>query len=60
MTKLEEHGFNVYDYRLYDTLNPDALGELIASADSAIRVEFQVQEFGVTVSENGVVNVEPS
>lgn len=60
VTELAEHGLDWHDYRLRDTLDPDALEKLIATADSTIRVEFQVREFWVTASEEGAVNVESS
>lgn len=59
VTELKQNGLGHYDYRLYDILDPDALEELVASADPSIRICFEVREFGVTVFGNGVVDVQP-
>lgn len=43
-------------YRLHDYVDVDALNRLVSASDSALEVSFTVEEYVVTVDENGSVH----
>lgn len=55
--KLESHGLPRYDYQLYDVIDGEALGQVVASTEPETRIQFYVEELRVTVTGDGNVDV---
>lgn len=56
---LDDHGLHPLDHQLYDAIDPDALDQLVASTGQDTVIRFTVDVFHVTVTGDGVVDVEP-
>ena len=57
---LHSHDLQLFDFQLYDAIDPDALDRLVASADPDLRVTFTVKGFAVTVTGDGRIDVDPA
>lgn len=58
VSRLEEHGLPADSYRLYDTVDPNALAAVIESADAGLQVTFVVHGFRVAVFGDGQVVID--
>lgn len=56
---LEDHGLHPLDHQLYNAIDPDALDKLIASTDPDTQITFTVENYRVTVTGDGTVDVQP-
>lgn len=52
--ELSEHGLEMYDYRLHDVIDVDALEALLSSTSSAVEVQFSVCGITITANSDGI------
>ncbi|QLG62045.1 HalOD1 output domain-containing protein [Halorarum salinum] len=56
--QLEAQGLDRNDYQLYDVIDSEAVSQVVASTGPETRIQFYIEEFRVTVTGDGDVDVQ--
>lgn len=54
VTLLEENGVNLDAYTLYDYIDPEALKQLVVSADASLEIQLTIQDVQLGITQHGV------